>query len=137
MPRFPQPKQFVTDEIELNIRSVHRVTPSNMDPWFGGWAPGARFTAQQHREMAAREIDPDTVDTLEVHVQARQEELYVRYGYARPYRRIVCPVIGARAGKKLVISPRGHRKLVFPDGSLRPSKGAKPMPLMLEGPANG
>ena len=67
---------IVTPEQEQMIRRAFVLTPSNIDPWFGGWAEGAVFTNQQLRDLYRLGLDPATIDRIDVLVKASNREWY-------------------------------------------------------------
>ncbi|TVV75576.1 hypothetical protein [Sphingomonas solaris] len=107
--------------VELRrVRYRGLITPSAINSWRGSREEGAKFTARQLHIMRLDGIDPDSVAVIEVRSVATAREWEHRPGEPMPVYVLECPVLGAerRDGRVEVLSPAGHRKLVYRDGSI-------------------
>jgi hypothetical protein len=104
--------------MELQLRASRTFTPSNPSPWFGQWEHDGLYTVQQLRALKALDIDPATVERLDVKIKVTSRQMWWPTG-PTPHRLIPCPVIGRRDPRIKVISPIGDAKLVWPSGWTR------------------
>ena len=92
-------------------------TPSNPFTWYGSIIEGERFTAEQHRTLISRGVDPVTVPALTVKRQAKREEYVFGRDVLAPRFEMECPIVGkAKDGRVRVVAPNGDVTLVQPDG---------------------
>jgi len=108
------------ERAEIPLPNKAYITPSNINPWRGGRAEGARWTRSQLRQLEARGIDPAGAEGMMVRSVATERDMWWPKTELAPVFVFECPVLGRRAdGRVRVISPAGMVKLVNADGSIR------------------
>ena len=102
------------------IKWTGYVTPSNIDSWLVTRAEGDKFSEKQLYWMRAWGIDPEAVEVVEVRRTLSINELWRPFTHGPYVLLLECPVLGpVRAdGRVQVLSPAGHKKLVYTDGAI-------------------
>lgn len=126
-------RYVLTAEQEALYRASPRlVTPSKEAPWEGRYDDGERFSQKQVAELQRLGLDPTAIDFLVFEVPGDPRRLgaltvptpisfrTIHYFY----RRVPCPILGARGDRLRIIAPDGSTKMVYPNGQLKRSRAA-------------
>ena len=103
---------------ELPLPNGGVITPSNINPWRGQRAEGARWTYGQLHAMSRHGLDSETCAGITVRSRATSREMWWPSTEETPVFVFECPVIRQERGRVLVISPAGMAKLVYADGKI-------------------